>query len=263
MNLTTEQAEELAKEPKTFSWMEMLRVQPPEGYILRKTHSNFHLALFREPNPPLFSTPGRCKIKLPHQIGTVVEMREKFGYVWPDDCEDGRIYDNDHWNGRPITRDEMNVIYYADDPDFIWWSDDTDDNECKMWLSSTQMPKKLIRRHYTVTGLRVCQVGELTPFDVDSMGLLNKKQPEHKYGLDFKIAMDTFKQWFNDRYSKPRPRRKNGEIVSWECWAWDEWAKELNSNRNLTWGTKGILWKRLPLIANINPWICICEGGLQ
>lgn len=237
--------------PETFTWMGMLKEQPPEGWRLHPACKNTSIII------PFVkfvgSAPEWIDIKLPFPIGSIVGMPEKFGYVWPDSCEDGMIYDDDNYDGRPIRIDEMSIVYYANDPDFIWWSDYTDDNECKMWRSATQMPSETIRHHYKVTSTRVCQVGDVTADDVCKWLWESASTP----------VIGLFKQWFNDRYSKPRPRQKKGKIVSWECWCTDMyyWAEKYAYKSCYEEYEDGSsTWKDNLLIIHVNPWFVINEG---
>jgi len=249
MNLTEKQAKLLTSKPKIFTWMEMLNVQPPEGL---KFYSLENRAFFRSDDGHEFRS-----IPLPHKIGKVVEMRETWGKDW-----------HATW-GTPF-------IYKADNPN----------GRGNRWYSSTTMPKPAIRHHYNVTGLHVCRVRDVRN-NQDIRSLLgitcpatsswSHQQWNQWYGID---RTDDFKQWFSARYSKPRPRRKNGEIVSWECWCTERpqflsWKNPKLSDKLYSIGlhsditdTKGELiltelWNDLPLIININPWICLYEGEIQ
>lgn len=103
------------------------------------------------------------------QIGDRIWVRERFGYVWPDDCEDGD--EGNKMYGRPIPGKEWKIVYYADEPDFLWWSDETEDNTCKMWRPSIHMPRWASRITLEITGLREEYVQDIRNCDCLDEGI--------------------------------------------------------------------------------------------
>src|ERR1700733_9902454 len=47
--------------------------------------------------------------------GDVLWVRETCAFQWPEHCDDGRVYEDDLEYGRPIRRDECDVLYRATD----------------------------------------------------------------------------------------------------------------------------------------------------
>lgn len=98
------------------------------------------------------------------------------------------------------------------------------------WHSAQSMPVEAIRHWGIVTGVRVDRV----------QGIIDK-------------------DWFNGRYSTPRPRYKNGEIVGYEALCWDEESAELLVKSKGKYGTSELgwdFWGDNVLSILINPW---CE----
>lgn len=100
-------------------------------------------------------------------------VRERFGYVWPDHVDDGRIYDAENYEfGRPITDEECNVVYYADDPDFVWFDEDTEDQTTtRYWKPSIHMPKARARLWLEIEKVRLERLQKISIPDVRDEGI--------------------------------------------------------------------------------------------
>lgn len=146
----------------------------------------------RRPNPERFRT---------WKIGEHIWVREKFGYVWPKGCEDGMIYDGNEF-GRPIRNDECNIVYYATEPDFDWWSDETDDNMCHPWKPSIYMPRKFSRILLEITELREEPLQDINLPDCWREGI--------NYAFEFMIR-DFIHLW-DSIYTKKCPWESNPQV---------------------------------------------------
>jgi len=116
-------------------------------------------------------------------------------------------------------------------------------------IPSIYMPKKLARLWLRVTDVRVQRVQEISGNDARAEGVSG--------------ALEFSKLW-NSIYAAPRPMRKGGEIVSYQCWPWS-----LRDFVKTTWpGTVAdfigrweegaaslTIWKGKPLHVNDNPWV--------
>ena len=139
------------------------------------------------------------------QIGDRIWVRERFGYVWPDDCEDGD--EGNEMYGRPMTDKECKIVYYADEPDFLWWSDETEDNTCKMWRPSIHMPRWASRITLEITGLR------------------------EEYVQDISYENILYEGW-DSRKSEPFLNSTAGvDARAWFCKLWDS----INKKRGYGW----------------------------
>lgn len=94
--------------------------------------------------------------------GDRLYVRESFGYVWPEECDDGLIYDGENWeHGRPITREECDVVFRATDPDFAWFDFDTGEPTSKHWKPSIHMPKSRARIWLEITAVQIARLQTL------------------------------------------------------------------------------------------------------
>lgn len=143
------------------------------------------------------------------------------------------------------------------------------------WRSAQSMPTEAIDQRGSwgkATDVRVDRVQEITIQEIiDSGTVPNAYISQGEDNIANQLESLTFKAfsclWFNHHYSKPRPRYKNGEIIGYECWAWDleEWLDKYDKSDVLT--NQGIFpllydegsyhWKRKPLTIHIDPWVAI------
>ena len=103
--------------------------------------------------------------------GDVLWVKETFGYVWPELCDNGMVYGESGPTfdcGRPIRRDECKVIYRADEPDFAWADEGGDPRT--MWKASLFMPWRLARVFLRVLEVRPERVQEINDADVFAEG---------------------------------------------------------------------------------------------
>ncbi len=105
-------------------------------------------------------------------IGDYLWVRETFGFMWPDNCDDGLIYDDGHFDGRPITDQECRIVYRATEPDAMWYSEDAknEDGSCTMWKPSLFMPRWASRITLEITDVRVQRVQEISEADAKAEG---------------------------------------------------------------------------------------------
>lgn len=126
------------------------------------------------------------KINLPYHLNTRVGLRETWSWV-----------------------EENEIIKY------FYKADSKETKEDKLlrrlfgnhWYSAQSMPVAAIRHWGQVTEARVDRVQNLTPNENFELANATK---------------DTLEDWFNGRYSKPRPRYKKGQVESYECWCWND-----------------------------------------
>jgi len=154
MNLTKQQTKRLVGKPETFSWLSMLREQPPEGAEV----------FFVNPNP-------------------MVKPQQYRGWVW-----------------EALDRDK-----------------------CDSKWHTIKLPHAIgdvvVMKHngidfggHKVISVKVCRVSEIT---MNEHRLLENYSKKTTNGyIDYLTV-----------YAKPRPRRKNGEIVWYECWVYNDGRK--------------------------------------
>lgn len=108
----------------------------------------------------------------PYQPGDVLWGRETWAAIWPDRCSDGRIYDDDHVDGRPIRDNECVIEYRADTQNVHpgGWPDDAEPGECPRWRPSTHMPRWASRITCTVTNVSALRVADLRDDELRGMG---------------------------------------------------------------------------------------------
>jgi len=142
------------------------------------------------------------------QVGDRIWVREKFGYVWPEWCEYGMIYDVE--GGRSITPEDCDIVYYADNPNIVWY--DMDDNECYLWKPSIHMPRWASRITLEITGLR--------------------EEPVHDISYE-----DILCEGWDSRTSEPFLNDTAGvDAREWFCRLWDS----INKKRGYGWDANPI-----------------------
>lgn len=131
---------------------------------------------------------------------------------------------------------------------------------CTKWKSPSTMPSKAIRTHVTVLSDEVMRVQELPP-SITSYLIDN-----YKYMSD--TPEDAFKQWWNEKYAKPR-KQGDGTYASYpwdlESWLCDYKHHIMDKNGcigRLLYGRYAdgdeinmTLWKGKPLTIYSNPFI--------
>lgn len=136
----------------------VIKPQPVPGEIWKPSK---YSVLYWDVDPEWIDLPSAfCPLGL---RGDLLWVRERFGYVWPDDCDDGLIYDEENLDGRPITRDEMNIVFYADRPDFLWFDEEAEDQATrKHWKPSIFLPKKRARIWLEIVSVYVQRLQKVT-----------------------------------------------------------------------------------------------------
>ena len=208
--------------------VEVLKVQPPDGYViatdtpLEWINDKDKYAFFTSENEPH----KQMKIKLQNQKGETVGIKE----VWCSEPTFGEYF-------------------YKSDYGI------NDESWAFKWNSPATLPHEAIRDFRTVTGNRVCRVQDVTIEEIIKIGIFGLT------GFCDAISTKPLVDWFNSIYAKPRPRRKNGEIVGWECWCWDmdSWLTQKNIKlflvTNENWDKNVPLWKGKPLTIHANCWV--------
>ena len=121
-----------------------------------------------------------------------------------------------------------------------------------VWLKNKN---KLISKDWKVIEVRVCRVQEIAWGDVIKTGFRSSVEDWCPV-IQFPETYSLFKDWFNNRYSRPRPRMKGGEVIGYECWIYNDsnidelyWYDEYSET--------GYLHKGKPLTIWINPFVTI------
>lgn len=157
----------------------------PDGW-----QSNEHSGVWSEGGCADNGPECRCPWGVP---GTRLACRETWGAVWPDGCDDGRVYLADtelaeeNWKewefGRPIRLDECRIEYRADlSPGCTdWpggWPEGTgDDHGNNPWRSAATMPASLARTHLRLISVRVVRLSDVSAPVVLAAGLTSKWLP--------------------------------------------------------------------------------------
>lgn len=195
--------------------------QPPLGYYQYRNLCE----PINESSVTFHSQEGKfIWIKLPYPHNARIGMREAYA--------EGRYF---HGEGKG-TR----WWYKAD---FI---EETKKFPCNTpWRSSQSMPVLGIRSLSKVIGTRACRVQEADriPEDMVKAGFRNR---------------DEVINWFNARFSTPRPRRKDGKIDHYECWAWDDLDLEAAYFED-EYSSTGWIHQKKPLIIHVNPFVAVTK----
>jgi hypothetical protein len=127
---------------------------------------------------PSLLEPGDETWRRVHPIyrpGDLIWVKETWGLLWPDGCEDGLIYDDEHPDGRPITADECDVVYRADTDDEYpggWDPEDARGNpEAPKWQSAMLMPRRRCRLTMRVTQARAQRLQQISEADAAAEGI--------------------------------------------------------------------------------------------
>ena len=122
------------------------------------------------------------------------------------------------------------------------------------WRSAQSMPVEAIRYWGIVTGTRVDRVQNVIEDEIYEAGIMKGERTV--------FSKELFKDWFGTHYSKPRPRYKNGEIVGYECWCWDNEYPVIKHKGVIVYhsskdGSETWTYKGRPLAIHANPWVLI------
>lgn len=145
--------------------------------------------------------------------GDHLYIREAFGYVWPDWCDNGLI-EGEEGGIRPISPQECDIVYRATDPDYLWADDEGE--ECAMWKPSIFMPKSRARIWLEVTAVKAQRLHDITADDAVAEGVYR--------------ARDGLWTW-DGTYLAPDP-------VAAYAQAWDA----LNAKRGYPWERNWWVW---------------------
>ena len=186
------------------------------GYVPWYGDDHSHLARF---------TTQHYKHGIPNPLGApgdVLACKEAFWFLWPENCENGLIYDEEHWElGRPVRDDECTVEYRADTRAARpgEWPDDEPDGP--HWNPASTMPLWAVRHRPVVIETGVMRVGEFPGTDAERMGLnvVAKLPAFPPPRADIKALIDSVgKQVFETGWN----RRFRKYPYESGCWAW--WA---------------------------------------
>ena len=230
-----DQASTIAKQKKgdTFTFLVLIKPQPPDGYhLMDKVGSKHKRVCFISDNKVDKDSYDSVFRELPHPVGSIVGVRESWSWKSEIDIDDFRE--------QRIDKQRFQYLYKVNYSTEIGWQ------KKWHWLSPATMPSEAICSTYEITGNGCKRVQELTINEIidilhpEWQGIRTTYQPQQ--------LKDEFKQYFNAKYAHPRPVRKNGEIVSYVCYPYDD------NSLNILWEEK----EKLKIIAN--PYIFLCEG---
>ena len=200
--------------------------QPPEGSTCYHTDEEY--AFFCDDNAP-YETCNRGEIELPYPPNARVGFRETWGICLQASPHSYNkyLYKVDNYCGGIC----LFTCYTK-------------------WHSSQSMPIEAIQDWGKVTATRVDRVQGVTVSEIAFTGIMSA-DPETKGSLT-----DEFKDWFNARYSKPRPRVEKGAIISYECciYSWHDVHYGITKDyRYRFYGNKRYEWKGKPLKIIVDP----------
>lgn len=180
-----------------------MKPQPPSD---AETMVPLHGCLWQPGYYPMqngLAYPCGGKIRCPYGVpGDHLWVRETFGYVWPDWCDNGLIEDGGI--ARPITVEECDIVYRATDPDYLWANEEGE--ECTMWKPSIFMPKNRARIWLGVVSVRAEQLQDITERDACAEGCPLEPTAPHPMA------------WFRDLWDNLNAKRGYG----WDMnpWIW-------------------------------------------
>lgn len=106
---------------------------------------------------------------LPHAplaVGERVWVKETWAAIWPEWCEDGLLYDDEHPDGRPLRLEECVLEYRADSlaPYPGHWPEEAarGNPEAPKWRSPVHMPRTASRLTLLVTRVHAERVSQVT-----------------------------------------------------------------------------------------------------
>ena len=232
LNVSDQQASIIAKQSKgdVMLFLSMM-VQPPDGWELNEFFANTDIIVPFAKFVNVNSTDFK-DIMLKYPTGTTIGIRETWGIQFAS---------------KFIYKVSVSELLLSD------W-----DKKALHWHSSATMPSNAIRSRYEVIGTDVKRVQDITAYEAKILGWL---------GLD---SSDKWvKQWFNSKYAKPRPVRKNGEIVKYVSYMYDDpavvrkYLSNVGKNLSITRredNTIDLFYKGKPLEIIVNPCLNLVKG---
>jgi hypothetical protein len=111
---------------------------------------------------------GCCPFGKP---GGLLWVRETCAFQWPEHCDNGLIYSDDPEYGRPIRREECDVIYRATDEGKTEWMGEDGEPCPPMWVPSIFMPRFASRLTLELSGVRVERLQDISEEDALAEGI--------------------------------------------------------------------------------------------
>ena len=149
------------------------------------------------------------------RLGAQLWVRETWGLMWPEDCDNGVVEDEDG-EERLIRDDECVIKYRATDPYAAWAG--VDGEETTMWRSPFFMPRWASRLTLELTRVRVEQVQHISEADAVAEGGGGLSSgPMEPYEADGYTAVDEYAELWDELNAKRGfPWKSN----PW-CWVLD------------------------------------------
>ncbi len=234
LNVDNSQASQIAKQAKgdKMLFLEMM-VQPPDDARVFEFHNEWYYTTLKSDDPRSYAFNFWEPTKLKYPTGTIIGIRESWAY-------DGEEY-----------------VYKENYPTAIEWGDIfplislTKQDTKIFWQSSATMPHEAIIRKYEVIGNEVKSVQDFVNDINLYLPFCNQRINEKKFS--------TPADWFNSLYAKPRPVRKNGVIVRYVCYCWDDNGVDwLADSKHYDYPPD--TWKGKDLEIIVNPYWNLVEG---
>jgi hypothetical protein len=167
-------------------------------------------------------------------VGNTLLCKEAFWFLWPENCDNGLIYDEEHREyGRPVRDDECSVEYRADTMAAHpgEWPDDEPD--APRWNPASRMPLWAVRYRPVVVEAGVMRVGKMPDSDAKATGvfparLYSDMMREEHGGSEYRCA---FHEYWNRRYPK----------YPYEAspWVWTAFVKMPEQAERDEWAQRG------------------------
>lgn len=169
--------------------------------------------------------------------GDVLLGKEAFALLWPENCDNGLIYDEGHYDGRPVRDDECSVEYRADIASCHPGDWPDDEEGAPHWQPSSRMPRWAVRHRFVVEQGGVMRVGEITPAQIEATGIV----PRYPRVISSHVSGKTgrFVGGFQVEYAVEWDRRwcksaLGGRQFGDNPWAWFAWVGEENEDGTTT-----------------------------
>jgi hypothetical protein len=209
--------------------------------------------LFGKPQAKL----GGPDILCPYgNTGDVLWVRETCAFQWPEHCDDGRIYSDEspatlEW-GRPIRRDECDVIYRATDDGGSVWMDEDGEPCDPLWTPSIFMPRFASRLTLEITDVRVERLQDISEADAIAEGvepLFDKETAASRPEFDLNPMPYSNYLWHG--------KSGKGSVTQKQV---DAWKHQLSSYKDAR-GSYSSLWESINGSGswNANPWVWIVK----